>query len=352
MIYVILSVLIIFGFIFPKSKYIVILDVLVLGLIIGLRPYLATDYSNYWVEYNNAALIQASQADFPGYNILMRTCQSIGLSFTQFIILLAFLSLILMVSGMFRISKYIPFAFSLFLIYPFAHEAVQMRTFLADSIVWCALPFLLIDHKNKINNLCSKSCFFIFTYIASTIHTLCWFYILVALLYLLFRNNKHYLLIIFYVIVSMMILVHTNILSNILTLISSTDKLNHWIESSTGFGAIVYVIISIIIYCLSRFLTNEIIKDNTSTSSMYLILNIQKFSIGILLIIPFLTYDITFNRLWRVFLGMLYLISGEYLYNNHKLSKRKLVYILGLISLILLMFLLENESEILKTLMG
>lgn len=348
MTYILLLLLIILGIVFPKSKYVMVLDTIVIGFIIGLRTDNTPDYNNYWVEYNTATLVQTSKADFPGYNILMRFCQSIGLNFSQYIIVIAFLSLILMIVGMYGLSKYVPFALSLFLIYPFAHEAIQMRTFLANSIVWCALPLLLIDRKSRLKNFWSKGCFFLLNYIATTIHTLCWFYMLIAILYLLFRTNKKYILIVFSFTFFMLILVRTSIVGNVLSSISSSDKLNHWIEGSTGYGALLYILVSIGIYILVRYATKKIVEND----SLNLVLNIQKFSTGILLVIPFLTYDITFDRLWRVFLGILYLMSGEYLYNKYYENSKKILYVLLLILLIVTMFLLENESEILRNLIG
>lgn len=350
MIYIILCLLIILGIVFPRSKYVLILDVLVISSIIGFRPYTATDYANYWVEYNTAPLIQVSRADFPGYNILMRFFQYLGLDFNQFVVVIAFLSVILMVTGMLRLSKYVPFALSIFLIYPFAHEVVQMRTFLADSIVWCALPMLLIDHQNKAKNIQSKSMFFILTYIATTIHTLCWFYIIVAILYLLFRNSKKYLTVIFTIAGLMLILAHTSLLSVALTSVSSSDKLDHWTEGSTGLGMVIYAVISLLIFIMIKYSTNSaMVLEGKITKQLNQ--NIQKFSVSILLIIPFLTLDITFNRLWRVFLGILYLVSAEYLYGNGKLSGKKILYIITLIIIMIIMFLLENEANILRTIM-
>ena len=350
MIYIILCLLIILGIVFPRSKYVLILDVLVISSIIGFRPYTATDYANYWVEYNTAPLIQVSRADFPGYNILMRFFQYLGLDFNQFVVVIAFLSVILMVTGMLRLSKYVPFALSIFLIYPFAHEAVQMRTFLADSIVWCALPMLLIDHQNKAKNIQSKSMFFILTYIATTIHTLCWFYIIVAILYLLFRNSKKYLTVIFTIAGLMLILAHTSLLSVALTSVSSSDKLDHWTEGSTGLGMVIYAVISLLIFIMIKYSTNSaMVLEGKITKQLNQ--NIQKFSVSILLIIPFLTLDITFNRLWRVFLGILYLVSAEYIYGNGKLSGKKILYIITLIIIMIIMFLLENEANILRTIM-
>ncbi len=338
---------------FPKSKYVLIFDVLVISLIIGLRPFTATDYANYWVEYNTAPLIQASRADFPGYNILMRFCQYLGLNFNQFIFVIAFLSVIMMVTGMLRLSRYVPFALSVFLIYPFAHEAVQMRTFLADSIVWCALPMLLIDHQNKIKNIQSKSMFFILAYIATTIHTLCWFYVVIAIVYLLFRNSKRYLIMIFSIAIGMLILIHTSILSSFLASISSTDKLTHWIENSTSYGLILYSAVSIMVYIMIRYATISCNKANLDSNLLHVRanINIQKFSAGILLVIPFFTYDVTFDRLWRIFLGFLYLVSGEYIYNSRNSNGKKTIYILTLIVILGLMFILENESSLLNTLM-
>lgn len=352
MIYIILSILIILGLIFPKSKCVIILDILTLGIVIGFRSYLATDYVNYWDEYNTASLIPFSQADFPGYNILMRACQYLGFNFRQFCVFIAFLSLILMIIGMLRISRFVPFALSLFLIYPFAHEAVQMRTFLANSIVWFALPFLLIDYPNKKKNLRKKLVFFLLIYIATTIHTLSWFYFIISIIYLLIRKYKRYFSIFISFIFLMMIFIHTNMLGRIMMSLSSSDKLNHWVEGSTSYGVLVYMIITILIYILLKYSTETIIKSGSSVWTTQTRLNIQKFSITVIAVIPFLTFDITFNRLWRVFLGLLYLLSGEYIYNNNNLKLKKVLYILSLILVVLIMFLLEHETEILNTLVG
>lgn len=351
MIYIILCLLIILGIVFPRSKYVLIFDILVISLIIGLRPYTATDYNNYWIEYNTASLIQTSKADFPGYNLLMRFCQYLGLSFNQFIIIIAFLSIILMIIGMLKLGKYVPFALSLFLIYPFAHEAVQMRTFLADSIVWCALPMLLVDQQNKIKNMRSKGLFFILTYIASTIHTLCWFYIAIAIIYLLFRDNKRYLTIIFATAIAMILLVRIGAFNIFLASASSSDKLSHWIEGSTNYGIVLYGTISLVIYIMIKYTTQSDLMKVNDLSMLKIQTNIQKFSACILLIIPFFTYDITFDRLWRIFLGLLYLESGEYLYSSKGLRWKKVVYVFCLISVIVTSFVLENEIYIIHTLM-
>ncbi len=199
------------------------------------------DYYNYLLEYNTAQIVPPSLADFPGYNIIMRWSQYIGLDFTQFVLVMAFISFTLMITGMMIFSQYVPFAMALFIVYPFGHEAIQMRTFLADALVICALPLLLIDHKTRMKNILSKSIFFYpCIFFASRIHTLCWFYLAIAAIYLFLRRKKWYVPLIIIITIITMLLIRLNILTRLMMVISSSDKLDHWVQGSSGLGMIFY----------------------------------------------------------------------------------------------------------------
>lgn len=346
--YLFLALLIALGLFFPQSKLVIVIDVVVLGLIVGLRTN-SMDYYNYLLEYNTAQIVPPSLADFPGYNIIMRWSQYIGLDFTQFVLVMAFISFTLMITGMMIFSKYVPFAMAFFIVYPFGHEAIQMRTFLADALVICALPLLLIDHKTRMKNILSKSIFFILVFFASRIHTLCWFYLAIAAIYLFLRRKKWYVPLIIIITIITMLLIRLNILTRLMMVISSSDKLDHWVQGSSGLGMIFYAFLTMVLYLLIRYSILNIVKNETNKVSKQVKINILSYSTCLLLIIPLLTYDITFNRLWRIFLILLYLMAGEYLYRTH-FNRNKLIYIFALLAMVISMFIIENELTILNSL--
>lgn len=348
--YFILVLLITLGLFFPKSKLVIVIDVVGLGLIVGLRTN-SMDYYNYLLEYNTAQIVPPSLADFPGYNIIMRWSQYIGLDFTQFVLVMAFISFTLMITGMMIFSQYVPFALAFFIVYPFGHEAIQMRTFLADAVIICALPLLLIDHKTRMKNILSKSIFFIIAFFASRIHTLGWFYLAIAIVYLFLRRRKWYTPLIITITIITMLLIRLNVLARVMMVISSSDKLAHWVQGSSGLGMILYALLTIVMYLLIRYAVLHIIKNETNEVSKQVRINILNYSTCILLIIPLLTYDITFNRLWRIFLILLYLMAGEYLYRT-SFNRNKLIYIFALLAMVISMFIMENELIILNSLIG
>lgn len=325
-----------------------ILDGIIFSLVIGLRSSNAFDYYNYLVEYNEAPTIPFSSADFPGYNILMRFCINSGLQFNQFVLLVTILSVFMMLFGMFKLSKYVPFALSLFIIYPFGHEAIQMRTFLANAMVWFALPLLLIDHSDKRKNFFCKFLFFIITYIATTIHTLSWFYFMIGIIYLIVRNLKRYHLFFITGFIVLFILIHTGFIDSFVSSNLSSDKLEHWVEGTTRYGWIIYSIITIFIYLLIRYAIRYMSQAKNNQTAFRIKINILYFSEFIIFLIPLFSYDITFNRLWRIFLGLLYLISGEFLYNK-QIKHGKLMYGITLFTVLFLIFCIENEFSVLNS---
>lgn len=68
-----------------------------------------------------------------------------------------------------------------------------------------------------------------------------------------------------------------------------------------------------------------------------------------MLVLCILYSHITFNRLWRIFLILLYLMAGVYLYRTH-FNRNKLIYIFALLAMVISMFIIENELTILNSL--
>jgi hypothetical protein len=357
----ILIFLIVLGFIFHRSKLIAILDSVFLIIAIGYRTT-GYDLYNYYLEYSSASMISVKQANFVGYYWLMKYAQKFGLTFENFVLLVAVISVLLLFVGIYRINKEnMAFAYSLFLIYPFGHEGIQMRTFLADVLVLIAVSFLLKPKKNKKGQVINWTIYFIVCIYASTIHTLALFFIAIGLMYVLLPKISTWKSLLISLI--SYILIKQGVLSNLVGFFLTTNKLDHWLEENTSMGAWLAVFLTLVIWFLLRILITWCINNSEGVKKLYLE-NVLKFSELSIFIIPFFVFDITFNRLWRIFLLILYLYSGEYIYSNSKKpigikffnenSQNnyiyiKIAYILTLSILLICIFIYENEGSIINS---
>lgn len=355
----ILIFLIVLGFIFHRSKLIAILDSVFLIIAIGYRTT-GYDLYNYYLEYSSASMISVKQANFVGYYWLMKYAQKLGLTFENFVLIVAIISVLLLFVGIYRIDKEnMAFAYSLFLIYPFGHEGIQMRTFLADVLVLVAVSFLLEYKKGKKEQVINWTIYFAICFYASTIHTLALFFIAMGLMYVFLPKINTWKAFIFSSI--SYILIEQGVVSNIVRSFLTTNKLDHWLEGNTNMGAWIAVLLTLVIWSLLRFLITWCINNSALRKKLYLE-NVLKFSELSIFIIPLFVFDITFNRLWRNFLLILYIYSGNLIYStggiigikflkeNHKnFIYVKIAYILTLLILLTCIFIYENEWTILNS---
>ncbi|WP_259693405.1 EpsG family protein [Lactobacillus helveticus] len=324
--------------------------------LIGLRVH-DPDHYFYQVEYLSAPSIYYKFADFPGWNLWMNFFINKGYVFSQFILIMAAICVVLMLVGVYETGKkldgYISFALAIFLIYPLGHEATQMRTFFADALIFSVLPFLLEDVKDLKRKILNYSIYFGIVYIAITIHTLSYFFILVGIVFILLKTFKYEFQIIITSSIIVGILINSNVLSDIITRFLNTGKQTHWMDNGMfSFGKLLPILITIIIWWIAHIEIKELCNTSQiiSTEKRHL-LTLQKFMNTIFLILPLLNYDITFNRLWRIYLMLLYLITGMYAYRNHKEKNKKKIYILCLFFItVFVIFIYENEMSILSLL--
>lgn len=349
-----LVILVTLGLIFPNSKKLYVCMAIYMILAIGLRTN-GVDYGIYRAEYFKAPFIPYKLADFPNYNLLMNFCIKLGINYETFVFLMAIVSTILMLIGLYKISvlsgsPYISFAIALFLIYPFGHEAVQVRTFLVDSIVLFALPYLLNTETNSFKKIKDYVLYFWIVYIASGIHSIGYFFFAIGLFYILSRKIKHRIAIIIAGTIIVSLLVKIGWLNSIIMSFLNTGKQDHWLESSNSSLANIFVIVlTIFIWIALHLIIKFLVNNVTKYQNRNFIINLGMFSDLSILIVPLLLYDITFDRLWRIFLLILYLISGQYIYttfNSGKLKSIKFMYLFLVIFFILSVYLYEHEYSI------
>lgn len=342
------------GLIFPKSRKLYICMAVYMVITIGLRTN-SIDYDIYRVEYFKAPFIPYKIADFPIYNLLMNFCIKLGINYETFVFLIALVSTILMLIGLYRISSLsgdscVSFAIGIFLLYPFGHEAVQIRTYLVDSMVLFALPYLLNTATNSFKKIKNYLLYFIIVYIASGIHSIGYFFFVIGLAYILLKNVKHRDVIIIAGTLAISLLVKTGELNNIITLFLNSAKQDHWLNSAdSSIANILVVLLTTFIWLSLHFIIEFLASNVTMAKNKNFVINLGKFSDFCLLIIPLLLYDITFNRLWRIFLLLLYLVSGQYIYTIFNIRKRKIIkftYIIISVVFIIVVYLYENEYSI------
>lgn len=342
--------LIILGVIFPKSKLLFFLIGIYLICVIGLRTK-GFDYFFYQIEYLTAPSIYYKNADFPGWNLLMNLFIKNGIVFNRFIFIVALLSVCFLLTALYLIGSelggYITFALSIFLIYPFGHEAVQTRTFLADGLILIALIFLLRVKGGTKQRIFDYSIYFVLIFISLMIHTLAVYFLFIGLIYILLSHFKYEFQIVIGSAIVLFLLINTGLLSNIVVTFLNTNKLDHWVSNNNlSLGKLIPIIIILIIWYITRK-ELETFKRNyidLNLNTLYLI-NVQRFMDTLFLLVPLMSYDITFNRLWRIYLYIFYLLTGEYIYGLGKKISYERLFVGGLF-VVVLIFIVIYENEI------
>lgn len=347
-----LVILLILGLVFPRSRILFLCQGIFIFFLIGLRVH-DPDHYVYQVEYLSAPSIYYKFADFPGWNLWMNFFIDRGIAFNSFLLVMAVICVGLMSFGIYKIGKhlgeYISFALSVFLVYPLGHEATQMRTFFADALILVVLPFLLSDEGNTKKKWLGYAMYFVVVYIATSIHTLAYFFLLVGIIFIYLKSFRYEFQSIVIISFIMSVLANSYLLSSFIGEFLNTGKQSHWLTNS-GFsaGKMIPIIITIFIWLIAYLEINELREncDNLNINKQYLI-NTQRFMNTIFLLIPLLSYDITFNRLWRVYLLLEYLITGLYLYGLKDKNSYKKVLVSGLFFfIVIIIYCYENEITI------
>lgn len=356
MLYFLFLLLIVLSLCFPKSKAVYFAIGLFMIISIGLRTG-GTDYFYYYNEFESATTIPASLADFPFYNIWMNFLIKRGVeTFPTYILIMAILCVTFTLIGIFNLSKYVgpyvSFSLGLYLIYPFGHESGQLRTFVVDTIILCALPFLLKRANSRKQQVVYYLIYFGSIYIASGIHSLAYFYIIIGIAYIILKiMNRYRVLTVFIMTFLACILVKGPGISSFTMSLLNTNKQDHWLEGQASFLSSSFgIVLTLILWILLRKLTDFTISNASLESQRIFLENLKIFVTLSLLMIPLFMYDITFNRLWRIYLIILYLLTGNYLYVSGKIGIKKILFLIVIIILIFSLFMYEHEYTIISLL--
>lgn len=334
MLFLIWGLLIVIGILFPKSKIVSVMMVGFMIIAIGFRTQ-GADYNVYHNEFKWAEYQVFSDVHYAGYLVLEQYAYKFGIQFSQFLLIIGSVSCLLLYIGIKRLTPYVNTVLSLFFIYPFSHEAVQTRTFLANSVLVAALPLILKEpeelNDKKIKLLMLKTIrivlFYLIAAVACTFHFEAIFYvfILTLMLYLPSKYGKFYIIV---GVISAFFLIETGLLAKILQPFNS--RIAFWLSGNTGIGILIPIFVTLLIWYAMQFTGKLCVyKCKINSSEQIFYRKLLRISDFIILLIPLFCYDITFNRLWRLFLIILYIMIAKTFKYRISQNTRLLIIFLG-----------------------
>jgi uncharacterized membrane protein YccF (DUF307 family) len=332
------------GWIWRKNKFVTALYLFFMVAAIGFRTQ-GADYLTYEAEYLWAKGSAYVDINYWGYYFIMHIEQFYNIDFETHLVIMAIVSCALYYLGIKRLSNNVNIVYALFLIYPFIHEAIQTRTFLADALVLCVLPILLREKRNKKQRNIDYLIFFVVSGISLTIHFLTIIYIACAILYIFMPRENNVFKIGLLAILTYLTII-TNIFPKLLGGIN--ERAAYWLTSRTSWGALIAISFTIGIWYLTKYCIACLKKAEIHTIKDIPLENLNKFTDYSLIIIPLFAYDVTFDRLWRIFLILLYACVSNVLFlksckREHRISISILIFVL-----VGALFMYEGESSLLE----
>lgn len=342
-------IFIILGLIKKDSKVLFYL-IFVLLIILFAGSTGNADQLAYMNNYTNILYGMSDSSFEYGYQLLCKVCLILGMSYNQFLFIIAFTGLTLIASTIKLYTSNIAYVLALYFIYPFVWDTIQIRNFLAMSIIIYGSRFIISYKKEYIK-------YFICVIIASLMHVTALFYI--SALLVVFKNTKKMLNIVS-ITACASILLMPKILGYT-TIFTSTQKINAYTTTQTSLitkvCVIIYFAFSIILVKISRDIMNNInregkiskndnlksyskkikngilpLKYNQSKSIEIDSESILKINIVAILSLYFLINNLDFFRLYRNIFVINYILFALTLEN---MKKNYIYYVFYLCVLIL-----------------
>lgn len=301
-----------------------------------------TDFEGYYniFERINATGTNSVGAT-PGWFLLCRLCGMAGFNYYGMSLVLTFLSCLLLHKLFSKFEANENIIWAVMLVFPLLINGIQIRFFLAMSIITFGLKYLIFDNKFAIIKFC------ICVIVATTIHSAAAIFIVIilALIYEKFSTKTNILItIIFFA----MTVVGVWLVPKIAKVYLYQSQYDRYIANSYTTTSLKWTLAIIVCWLITLFLL-KIINFITPTdirkkySEMgYSVVHKRMFNITFLLglTLPLLIYDRNFHR----FIQLGYIIDAialgifwehvRFKKNNSNISGKRLAYILFLIFLI------------------
>lgn len=329
--------MIILGFACPKNKIVTYMSSLFMFYSIAYRND-GIDYGAYANEYELAIDQGWGDVHYAGWLLFEKLGLWLGLEFDEFVIFISFICVVGFVFAVKKLTKNVNFVLSLFFVYPYGHETIQMRTFLADVVVLNGLSLVVggINIRNGFK-------FYVSMLVASFVHFLVSIYVVVVSLVISMPRKYGKGIVILFVCLSVF-LFRSGLLNGLLTTLNS--RVEFWLSSEIRIGWIIPTTLNILLFYI-MLKCNYLLK---CSGNIYYLNNemCYLFTLSLLALIPFFFIDITFIRLWRVYLVLMFAMLGEVFFLPY-LKKVKINLLLLLLIWLGVVCVYENEFNILNS---
>lgn len=310
---------ILLGLIFKRSKlcsgYL-----MVIMFIVSAFNYMNADYTNYYYGYNSTYSPDVFR--YIGYTGFFSIWRNLGLDFGQYRLIFYSLNIILLYISLRMLTNNINYVLAIYLIFAFPLDIVQMKAFFSETLVIFAISLFISYKNNRVINVITV---FILI-LAALIHFSASIYLLITLVFMLYKRIRQYRNVIVIISSSLFIITVSGGLNTILKLaskfgvVSDIDYLIQWTSKNTRYGYILSFIL-IILILISNYLVYKIQKENCQSNMIDF--RISRYINSIVIIIPLIILDSTYDRLIRVFL-LLLIIAISRMKFGLKISKKQL----------------------------
>lgn len=326
------------GYIFPKSKIIFGIELILNFLIIG--GYNGTgDIDNYMYRYNNKIITEGFIEKL--YDLVAILFKNAGVSFEMFHFCLSVISLSIIALVLYKLSNKPALAMALFSGYSTFEYALQIKAMCAASIIIYALYYYYKKIYLQKNTMKEKIIYIVLILIATGFHFMSpVFYIFLFMDSVNIKKIKRYIIPITICVAVFSQYVVNELSKYIFNLTSYVDMHRSTIAT---ISFCIWQIISLII--VKKIMISDFNKENKCEEKIKFDTFVYKGSWSLLLIMPF--YSITFvvNRILKIWSAFFYVQASNITVKKGVLSLNLLfmiIYSIG--SFILFYFILTNTS--------
>ncbi|MCB2339592.1 EpsG family protein [Clostridium estertheticum] len=193
-----------------------------------------------------------------GFGLLEKIAYNHRLIYEDFLFIYATITIIIFIIAIKFYTKNINAVLYIILIYPFCLDAVQIKYFLAESIVLFGSRYLFSKNNSDILK------YAIFVIITSTIHISMVFYLSLIIAKILKTKKNKYVICSFVII---WILTSLTDFMSYITKFLNNEKVNAWLLSRARFGWILYLVLVILVGLIAFYVIKSL--SNTYSHDYY-----------------------------------------------------------------------------------
>jgi len=319
--------LILIAFLNKKSKKVAFLLFAMMFLFMGFNTGNA-DYSMYQVLYNKYGSMEIYLNTEILFQYLCKIIYSFGKNYNFFLTIYSAIGFSFMYLTTKKTSKYPALVAVLYFIFCFFLDAVQIRHFMASSIICYALTYLLKDNYNYKDIIK----YVVLNFIAVGFHFISILYFLFLLLPM-FRNKKLKNIFMKIIIPTciLFLIINSNIFIKFIALILPKTKIEAYFLSGDWKVSTIITIILILIQFIP--LVTLVFAKKITKSDDKLLKNVIILNIILILITPFYFYTVEFGRTFRG------IILIDYIALTNLYPKKRFMILLLSISLAAILFI-------------